>query len=87
MSELLSIKETAFRLNVSQDTVRRMIRDGKIKTVEVGKRPKIKEEEIIRITTGRDTKVMTLVSKLTQAGYSANQTAQIIDIVSVSGVI
>lgn len=81
MPELLTIKDTALKLNLSYDTVRRMIADERLKTVAIGKRKKISIEQIENMTTGRDKEIIMLISKLAYAGYSVEQIEQIVDIV------
>ncbi len=81
MDTLISYKEAAGLLNVSYDTVRRMIADDRLSYVIVGKRKKIKAKDVFEIINGSERKIINLAAKLTHAGYSADQTAEIISIV------
>jgi len=80
MSEFLSVKDVAIRLGVSHDTINRMINNGKIQTVIIGKRAKIKSEEVDKITTGRNEKIIFILTKLIEEGFSQNDSAKIIKI-------
>ncbi len=44
--KLLSIAEAAERLNIKEDTLRKWLKEGKIKGIKLGKLWRIREEEI-----------------------------------------
>jgi excisionase family DNA binding protein len=47
--KMLTVKQTAQRLGVSGDTVRRMAHDGRIGSVRIGSRTFVPEEEVARL--------------------------------------
>lgn len=49
MGETLTVEEVAEELRMRPQGVRRMIRDGRIRAVRVGKRYLVKREELARI--------------------------------------
>jgi excisionase family DNA binding protein len=49
LSEILTAKEAGEMLKVSDQTIRAMIRQGKIKAIKIGRAWRIKREEIERI--------------------------------------
>jgi excisionase family DNA binding protein len=96
MSELLRIEQAAEQLKISPYTLRAWVRAGKIPGTKVGKNWRIDKNDIlqklgkqgttseegIKNITGRDRKIINLASKLTSAGYSANETARILEIIN-----
>ncbi len=79
---MFGIYEAAPKLFKSPDTVRRMIRKGNIEAIKIGGKWMISQEEIDRLTTVKSDKIVSLFTKLTDAGYSAAQAADILKIVS-----
>jgi predicted site-specific integrase-resolvase len=78
-----TINQTAAKLGVSTETVRRGIRSCKVVAIKNGKQWEISEEEIIRLTSGRGEKIVTILDRLNRDGsFSASQTAKVIDIIS-----
>lgn len=75
----LTIPEAAEALKVHENTVRKLIRLGELKAIQVGNRWRIDAEELKKISREKMKKVE---SALIEAGYSANETAQILDILS-----
>lgn len=49
MNKLSGVDETSKRLGVSSATVRRKIKDGSIRTVRLGRRLLVPEDEVLRI--------------------------------------
>jgi excisionase family DNA binding protein len=48
----LNTREVAERLSMTQDYLRELLREGKIKGIKIGKRWKIKESELKKIIEG-----------------------------------
>lgn len=54
MQELFTIQEAAERLKVNHQTIRRLIKNEKIKAIKIGGQYRILEEEITKLINGEN---------------------------------
>ena len=50
---MLDIEEVMSRLGVSDSTIRRLVRDGKLRAYRIGRRLKFKQEDVDRFVEGQ----------------------------------
>lgn len=50
---MLDIEEVMQRLGVSDSTIRRLVRDGKLRAYRIGRRLKFKQEDVDRFVEGQ----------------------------------
>jgi excisionase family DNA binding protein len=75
----LTIPEAAKELKVHDNTIRNLIKRGDLKAIQAGRQWRIDSDELKKVS-GKKIKIAE--SALLTAGYSANETAQILSILN-----